>query len=494
MRKRIRQAAFCKGIEPFRAWTVVFDPDSPSPVGERAHLACGMVAEVAVGDAKVRNDFDGVSIFQRPIFNATWNEEKRRWVDFVERGEEGFTLSPTEANREVIYRCTPFWYRMELSDTGALCLVSVTDRPLQGYSLAPIFRDGKTPVYRPAFETVLGPDDQKLHSRAGLLPYVSSLSSLQYKLASHPSRVHCERGADWFCDYLLLLVEFATCDLQSVMHGYCLNGVPLVDVSMENGDYPQGLYCSEEPMLEQGEKITVYGRDITTDVFKKAGVYTVAEVIPEEGAGYRIVCENLDLPKLFSTTYEWKFTYERKKTGMAISAVTNASSGRASNDSMAPIVWRGKENPWGNVSSVLWDFVMRVDADKKWQLCHTEGGYNLILGSGLGQVPIGDAISSFSGEESFIKGMTVINNGDFMCPVSFDDTAADRYYASRISKNYSDSDRSIWCVIGVGGNCTAEAGTNYTAMEIFGQKQANETNNLGSRLIFEEEYDEAIPD
>ena len=97
-----------------RAWSVSFDPDSVSPDGTREDLAANMVANVAVGDQKVRNDFDRVSIFKRPIFNATWDSTKGCWVDLVAQGEAGFTFSPTQENREVVYRCQPFWYKLGL--------------------------------------------------------------------------------------------------------------------------------------------------------------------------------------------------------------------------------------------------------------------------------------------------------------------------------------------------------------------------------------------
>ncbi len=53
MRKRIRQAALLQGVAPARVWSVRFDDTTSSPVGVRADLARGLVAEVAVGNATI---------------------------------------------------------------------------------------------------------------------------------------------------------------------------------------------------------------------------------------------------------------------------------------------------------------------------------------------------------------------------------------------------------------------------------------------------------
>ena len=180
-----------------RAWTVTFDPESVSPDGKRGDLARNMVANVAVGEEKVRNDFDSVPIFNRPIFNATWDSDLRCWVDLVERGEPGFTFTPTEENREVVYRCTPFWYKIGFEDGQGPTYVSVSDQPLEGYKLAPMFKNATTYEYRPCFELAIG-SDKKPHSRAGLLPFDSDVYNLEIALRSYGSGAHTETMADWF--------------------------------------------------------------------------------------------------------------------------------------------------------------------------------------------------------------------------------------------------------------------------------------------------------
>ena len=112
MTEHVKQKHLLTIDRTLHAWTVTFDINSISPDGTRQDLAKNMVAGVAVGNEVVRNDFDKVSIYQRPVFNATWDSKRSRWVDFVARGEPGFTFEPVEKNREVVYRCQPFWYKI----------------------------------------------------------------------------------------------------------------------------------------------------------------------------------------------------------------------------------------------------------------------------------------------------------------------------------------------------------------------------------------------
>ena len=239
------------------AWSVSFDLDSVSPDGVREDLARNMVANVAVGSGIVRNDFDRISIFQRPIFNATWDSATQRWVDFVAQGEPGFSFSPTEENREVLYRCQPFWYKIEFEGLYGPKFVSVTDTPQEGYKLAPMFKDGVTYEYRPCFEIGIG-SDGKPHSRAGLRPYESMPAEFMNKVCTYDSAAHTETMADWFSDYLLLLVEFGTRNLQGIMQGVLKGELPVM-VNVEEDYCEKGFYAESPSDFEVGKTYRIVG-------------------------------------------------------------------------------------------------------------------------------------------------------------------------------------------------------------------------------------------
>lgn len=199
-----------------RVWSVEFLPNAS--VGIRRDLARGLQSGIEVGGSAARNDFDRVPIFQRPIFNATWDRLTRRWVDLVPKGDPRFSWSPTEPYREVLYRCRPFFYSLDMSANHAPLRVSVSDRPLPGFTLAPMFQNATDHVYRPCFELSVG-EDGLPHSRAGLVPIFSDHKSLMAHARAYDARGQLESIKDWFSDALLLLVEFARWDFVTVMRG-----------------------------------------------------------------------------------------------------------------------------------------------------------------------------------------------------------------------------------------------------------------------------------
>lgn len=201
-----------------QAYTVIF-PDPASPLGVRAGLARGMHAQIATAPhAWVTNDFDGIPIFSRPIGNATWDAEARCWRHFTAATSPYFSLAPTEPCREVVYRCQPFWYRLTSVGSGGPHAVSVADRPLPGFRLAPLFRNGTDFVYRSVFAMSLGADGLP-HSRGNARALQGSLAELWTLARRYDSGARPEGAREWFSDLLLQTVEFACADPSLILHG-----------------------------------------------------------------------------------------------------------------------------------------------------------------------------------------------------------------------------------------------------------------------------------
>ena len=352
-----------------RAYSVSFRESGYSPAGERQDLARGMVANVAVDEARVRNDFDRVSIFQRPVFNATWDKTERRWINLTEQGEEGFSFSPTEPYREVVYRCRPFWYRVEMDGESAPSFVSVSEYPLEGYTLAPMFKNGQDFVYRPCFELALG-EEGLPHSRAGLCPLKANAKRLMESVRQYDACAGTERAAEWFSDLLLLWVEFATRDLQNVMRGFTRIG--LSKTSIHHNPYNNDtLYAF---MLEEEDDRKCFS---VGSILKVTGCLTgnlIADQVPvidiwdlgEDTPSHFVVvdCKNVHTDRLGVDEHNDKEAVTLEVVGMmtgaALPCVKNASSGAHEylDSGSHAIVWRGKENPWGNLSSLICD--MRI--------------------------------------------------------------------------------------------------------------------------------------
>lgn len=341
-------------------YSVSFRDASLLPAGKREDMAVGKVAGTAIDGARVRNDFDHIPIFQRPICNATWDSARRRWCNFVWKGEEGFSWSPTEPKREVLYRCRPFYYKIDMSGDSAPAHISVSAMPLQGYRLAPMFRNGTDFVYRPCF--AMGLDDEELpHSRAGLTPFRGGLMRTIKKTIEYDAAARIERMADWFSDLLLIWVEFATRDLASVMCGAAeLYTVYKVFRRIEDSNTVLRISAADAANLDVRMSLDC----------KKGTVSRIADIVSfeetEDGNVMLSLDRPIELPELTfgedgvsnsisSTVTPWR--------SGSILPFLNASSGVRSvrNGRHGPCAWRGKENAWGNSGSSLFDISLTRD-------------------------------------------------------------------------------------------------------------------------------------
>lgn len=200
------------------AYTVIF-PDPTDVMGVRAGLSREMQMNVSrAPTSKERNDFEEIPIFHRPMGNATWDAERKAWVDFVPDTSPWFSMEPTEPYREVVYRCQPFWYKLTSVGSCGPHAVSVADKALPGFELAPMFQNGTDFVYRSAFQMSLGADGLP-HSRGGATPMRGSLAELWASARRYDRRARPEGAKEWFSDLLLQMVELACANPSSVLIG-----------------------------------------------------------------------------------------------------------------------------------------------------------------------------------------------------------------------------------------------------------------------------------
>lgn len=461
-----------------RAWSVSF-PDPISPDGVRGDRARNMVAEVARGAARVRNDFDRVSIYQRPIFNATWDDNARRWVDLVRQGEEGFSFCPTEENREVVYRCTPFWYRVEYTDEGGLVFASVTDRPLAGYKLAPMFKNGSTYEYRPCFEMSLD-EDGNPHSRAGMQATTSTPAELMDALRSYSSCARTEKMADWFCDYILMLVEFGTRNLQGIMRGVNMSYVGLYPI-YEEPSVETGFYVENRESLAVGTELRMICENMEEVNETRVKVVSVSD--EETEFGYRVTLNKSGLEDLFDL-YEITFARFPCKTGSALTQITNASSGFYETDGRLPCVWRGKENPWGNISSlvcdVLFDFKNYTQMD-----VYTLADPQMLdgeLNDHYTKIETREFYFQPNREWGYVEKFSYVGEDYRMIPAATQLTSVSLNCATHTQINPPSKNGGIR-FLRVGGDYNIQVGVNAACFDLFGGEYLSK---FGARMILEE--------
>lgn len=481
MTEHVKQRHLCAAKHPVPAWSVRFDPTSVSPDGVRCDLAVNMVAQVSMNNQKVRNDFDNVSIFQRPIFNATWDAEKKRWVDFVARDEEGFTFSPTEDNREVIYRCTPFWYKVEFDAVCGPTYISVSERPLKGYRLAPMFKNGTTYVYRPCFEYAV---DENFcpHSRAGMKPWETMAVTLMRKAGEYDENARVETSADWFSDYLLLLVEFATRNLQGVMPGKSYHGITYHIYTTDSTDGLAGFYTDSPEDYEVGLPLLLTYVDAQGS--KKKLEVTVTNIGERTARGHYLDITLEDVKTFLTSNTQIKMEYTSVKTGSALPYITNASSGVWGKLKESPCVWRSKENPWGNVCSLICDIMFDVK---------NETGFGVGILNDLRQFSgnindyyttydYGKAFMPEEQTEGYIVGFQPFVEEHIWVPSAFQTQYPEHYWAAYV--RYMPKSTNGVNHLCVGGDFRTPSGVNHGTYVMLG---TGAIGNFSGRLIFEEE-------
>ncbi len=326
-------------IQRSKIYSVRFSGSSPE--GVREDDAVGMEAEVAVDGETVKNDFDRVPFFNRPICCCTWEPAAHRWKVNAYLGEPGFDWYG--GNGEVMYECSPFYYRADFSGEEAPSFVSVTGAPCQGYSLAPMFRNDTDKVYCPCFE--LSVVDGKPSSRAGQIPLHGGVNLLMEAARKFDGSAHIGTMEIYFSETLLQWVEFATKDFQRVMGGAtCLEEgafTKVLEMPSQTELVVEGQGASHS--FAPGQNIAIgsslYGEERTASV-------KLADVTLDENGDFHLflshAVEGVSVGDSCSSRL-----YE---TGLAALAVTSASSGSylSGTDGRHPCIWRGKENPWGN--------------------------------------------------------------------------------------------------------------------------------------------------
>ena len=325
-----------------------------SGAGTREDDAVGMVANVAVNDEVVRNDFDNVSFFERPICNCTWDADNRKWRVNAYKGDPDFAWDGS--NGEVMYECKPCAYS---DDTDLNAYVSVTGTPREGYTLFSIFPDWNTKIYLPVFNLVMV--DGKAGSRAGYFPATGSLNEFDTKAKTFFSEAHTETIEALYYDACLQLVEFATKDVQSVMAGasnHSYNSATTVIASV--------ISTTQFTMATAEANRFVVGQTVAIGSAKNGSNRTpnvvIANIEDSGESGYKKITLETEVSGLaagdFLSTRMWR-------TGAAAMAVTNASSGSlASNtDGLHPCIYRGKENPWGNGFSTICNLLIKRNGE-----------------------------------------------------------------------------------------------------------------------------------
>ena len=325
-----------------KKYTVSFSGSTSA--GTRADDAVGMVAGVAVDDAVVDNDFDGVSFFNRPICCGHHDEDGKFYVNAY-RGEPGFAWDGS--NGDVFYEETPFYWKGDLITT-----VSVTGTPCEGYELSPRFPNGIDKQYSPVFwMSMVG---GVAASRSGYLPVYTSIDTgMSNARTYNATKGHIETIAVRMSDYILQLVEFATKDVQNVMMGVAnLRSDTDTAVIAEIAVNRIVLTNAVAAYYVVGQTIVIGTTQNDSNVAAERSITSIEAYdvnnmsVYFDGNAVDIAVGN------FVSSRVWK-------NGATNIVVASSGSPVSNTDGKHPCIWRGKVDPWGEGFSDICDVLIK---------------------------------------------------------------------------------------------------------------------------------------
>lgn len=325
--------------------------------GTRLDDAVGMRADVQIGtDASgVVNDFDNVSFFNRPICCCSWDSTNHKWRVNAYEGEPGFARDGS--NGEIMYECTPFWYKADFEGEGAPHYVSVTGTPCEGYTLAPMFKNGYDKVYCSSYW--MSVVDGKATSRNGVYGTYGSLNSLMSNARTLDEKAHLETIEALFSDYLLMLVEFATKDFQTVMLGATGMRYDSNDI-ITNISYSDKLDVSNLTLNGVNKSMYTEGQTISVGSTKNSENHVANCKVLHVNGDESVCVLTVDTtdPKIVVGDY----VSSRPWINGATDFIT-ASSGTMANTGRYPCIWRGKVDPWGDAFSNICNLLIKRYGD-----------------------------------------------------------------------------------------------------------------------------------
>lgn len=321
-----------------------------NPKGTRVEDAIGLVANVAVDDEIVVNDFDEISFFNRPICCGYHDEDGKFHVNAY-RGEPGFAWDGSKG--EIYYEETPFYWTGDLHN-----YVSVSATPLEGYILSPRFKNGVDKEYSPVFWTAIV--DLKPTSRSGTFPYYGSMNDHMTEARKYHAKGHTETMAARMSDYILQLVEFATKDLQTIMMGAA--NMPYSDSykALEAGTGVNRIIIDDKlaDNLLVGQTISI-GTSVSADNIAKNRIIISIEsvavgkkAITFDGAAVNVAVGNV------VSSRPWK-------NGATNIVVASSGSPGNNEDGKHPCIWRGKVDPWATAFSAICDALIIREGEEE---------------------------------------------------------------------------------------------------------------------------------
>ena len=318
--------------------------------GVRTHDAVGMVANVGVNDQLVQNDFDNVSFYKRQRC-LVYHDPSGKVRVMAYEGEPGFSLqgaifAPYTEKAQVFYEQAPFYWN------GDLDRPQVTAAPLEGFELAPMFKNPTDKVYLPSYW--LGLDNGKACSLSGFHPEYNSINGSMTTARTYHSRAHLETMDARMSEYVLQLVEFATRDVQNVMTGAMSNRYNADDISIlaEESTNRIVMANASADQYVAGQTICIGTTKNGSNIAARV-VITSIDVYDASNKAITFDGPPLNIPVgAFTSSRAWR---------NGATDIVKASSGSPVSNSNGryQCIWRNKVDPWATAYSGISDVLIQ---------------------------------------------------------------------------------------------------------------------------------------
>lgn len=332
--------------EHVKIYGVRWPKGASASAGERIYDSVGMIAEVGTGSSAAVNDFDGAYPFAGRRRCNGYRDAGRTFHVTAYEGEPGYT---TNDPARLVYVETPLFYYFDGFD-GDYEINAVSSYPVPGFLPSPahLSPDGtvREYAYSAAYLTAMegAADAKKPTSRAGVFSDYNSLNGWATDIKKLGAQYTGMLIADQYVDTILMRVEFATKDVQTVMQGcttlpYSSTHKALAAEASANRIL---ITKAQAAAYVVGQAVSISANnEWSEDVAKNRTITAVTDKSVEEtylyfdGAAVAIGVNNI--------------VSSRPWVNGATDVVVASSGSPVSNTSgKYPCKYRGKENPYGN--------------------------------------------------------------------------------------------------------------------------------------------------
>lgn len=312
--------------------------------GERIYDSVGMTAEAGVGSQTVTNDFDKAYPFAGRRRCNGYRDADRTFHVTAYEGEPGYT---TNDPAKLVYVETPEFYYFDGID-GDYEVMAVSTYPVPGFEFMPRTYSA---AYLVAMEGET--DSKKPTSRSGVFSDYNSLNGWATDIKKLGSQYTGMLAVDNYIDGLLMMVEFGTKDVQTVIMG--ASTLPYSDshVALAAEDSANRILITKAQAADYvvGQTISLSKSNIWSDEVAKNRIIT------------KIEDKSTDQTYLYFdgaavSVAEGCHVSSRPWVNGAADVVAASSGSTVDNTSgKYPFIYRGKENPyanaWVNVADIL---------------------------------------------------------------------------------------------------------------------------------------------